>query len=60
MSRKEISKSRLTALLDAAPEMRHQCLDAWLQIATRTEIRRAWVKVNRLFSGKMPMPHWAA
>lgn len=45
---------RLAALKDAAPEKRAQALDAWLQVATPAEVRRAWKDWMGHF------PEWAA
>jgi len=44
---------RLNALKAAQPEMRAQCYDSWLQVATGAQVRRHW----RRWMGAFPV--WA-
>ena len=57
--RAEQAKIRLQELLNAAPEYRHQLLDAWLEVATSGEVRRAWPRVGRIVHKSMPPWAWA-
>lgn len=57
-TRAERAAFRLDRLLSAQPEFRHQLLEDWLQIATPGEVRRHWIKVQRLTG--QPIPGWAA
>jgi hypothetical protein len=53
-NRKQTATERLNALKKAAPEMRAQTCDSWLEVATGGEVRKHWKKWMGSF------PKWAA
>lgn len=42
---------RLATLKSAPPEMRAQCYDSWLQVATASQVRRHWRRWMGAFPG---------